>query len=274
MSLMSIQTQKKIMWIPFANFINIFTWLSSTKRMTTFQKKWTLILGFSCVIFCALLQFGIEVFFPKIATYSGGGFLYLFPVVLNWGFILIQEKSESNSAREKSANSQKPLWLIIAGCILVAVLVVAGLICGVTQQIPDQNGDKDTALAVLTREDIINGKNCAMLNHSMTGTGSRSNAQSSYADVDYTAVYHQYGKLSGVQTAHATKTSGQRVTLTVTTTLESGNMEVAILIDGEYYCCVPLNQTVQITLDDICGKTVLVRVAGESAKGTVSVTRG
>ena len=50
-------------------------------------------------------------------------------------------------------------------------------------------------------------------------------------------------------------------------------MELAIVIDGEYHSNVAIDTIAQITLENVSGKTVLVRLAGESAKAEVSVTR-
>lgn len=261
------------MWIPYVNFINIFAWLGSTRQMTQFQRKWTTILGFSSVVLCALLQFGVSFFVPQVEVYSGQVLLYLIPLALSRGFIYLQECPQPKSGEQQSNKSKKWLGLIVGGCLLVIILVAVVLFRSGTQQIADQNGVENTSLAILTREDIISEKMCTILNHSVTATGRKSTAESEYRDVDYTTVSHKYGKLSGVQTAHATKTSAQSITLTITTTLNSGNMEVVVVIEGEYYQSVPLNQTTKITLDNVSDKTVLVRVAGESAQGEVSVTR-
>lgn len=166
----------------------------------------------------------------------------------------------------------KKLLTLIVCCLLVFSLSACSLFFGM-DHIADQNGEENTALAQLTREDLISGRNSTMLFHSSSFAGSRSDAGSQYRDEDYTRITHKFGKLSGVITAQATKRQSQFLTLIITTVLESGNMEVAIIVDGQYYCSVPLNQTTTIKLEDASGKLVLVRVAGESAKGEVSVTR-
>ena len=163
--------------------------------------------------------------------------------------------------------------LIFMVCLLLVLsLTTCSLLAGM-DHIPDQNGEEDTSLSKLTREELASSRNFTALNHYTYRDGTRSNASPQYKDEDYTTVNYKFGKLSGVTTVHATKTSRQILILRITTGLESGNMEVAVVIDGQYYCSVPLNQTTTITLEDISGKLVLVRVAGESAKGTVSVTR-
>ena len=45
------------------------------------------------------------------------------------------------------------------------------------------------------------------------------------------------------------------------------------MIDGEYYCSVIANQNQSITLQDISGKEVIVKLAGEDAKIKVDIVR-
>jgi hypothetical protein len=59
----------------------------------------------------------------------------------------------------------------------------------------------------------------------------------------------------------------------VSSQLEEGNLEIIIVVDGEYYAHVPINQTSSVALSDIAGKTVLVKMAAESAKVSVVVKR-
>ena len=81
------------MWIPLVNFINIYAWLVSIKEITPTQKKWTYILGFGSVIFCALTQLGITICLPQIADYSSKALMYLIPLALDWGIIRLQEQT-------------------------------------------------------------------------------------------------------------------------------------------------------------------------------------
>ena len=168
----------------------------------------------------------------------------------------------------------KKLLTLIVCCLLVCSLSGCLSLLGLgMEHIPDQNGEEDTSLVQLTREDLVSSGNSTEFNSSTHGSGISSDAGSKYKHEDYTNVTYKFGKLSGVVTAHATKRQSQFLTLSITTVLESGNMEVAIIVDGQYYCSVLLNQTTTIKLEDASGKLVLVRVAGESAKGEVSVTR-
>ena len=55
--------------------------------------------------------------------------------------------------------------------------------------------------------------------------------------------------------------------------MEAGNAEIVILIDGEYYCSVDVNQSKTVTLQDISNKEILVKLAGEDAKIKIDVKR-
>ena len=55
--------------------------------------------------------------------------------------------------------------------------------------------------------------------------------------------------------------------------MESGNVEIVIIIDGEYYCSVDVNQDQSITLQNVSNKEVIVKLAGEEAKMKIDVTR-
>ena len=71
----------------------------------------------------------------------------------------------------------------------------------------------------------------------------------------------------------ATKIFVNTLTLNINSFVESGNAEIIILIDGEYYCSVDVNQSRSIILQDISNKEVIVKLAGEDAKITMNVSR-
>ena len=71
----------------------------------------------------------------------------------------------------------------------------------------------------------------------------------------------------------ATKISGNTLTLNINSSVESGNAEIVIMVDGEYYCSVDVNQHQSITLQNVSNKEVIVKLAGEEAKMKIDVTR-
>jgi len=175
----------------------------------------------------------------------------------------------------KKKKTLQILVIVAVACLFAAVIVMKVLNTG-AKHISDQNGASDTSLAVLTRGDSLGGDDHTIFRHYVSGSGSASDASKTsfrYDDVDKDVISHKFGKISGVYTIHATKTDAQVLWLTITSALQSGNMEIVVVVDGQYYCSVPVNDTTQIVLEDISGKTVCVRVAGESAQAEVSVSR-
>lgn len=55
--------------------------------------------------------------------------------------------------------------------------------------------------------------------------------------------------------------------------MESGNAEIVIIVDGEYYCSVDVNQDQSIMIQDVRDKEVIIKLAGEEAKMKIDVTR-
>ena len=80
-------------------------------------------------------------------------------------------------------------------------------------------------------------------------------------------------KISGVKTLHATKSPYDTLTLKFSSQLDAGNLEIVIIVDGEYYCHVPVNQISTVELTNIGNKTVVVKAAAESASLKISVQR-
>ena len=85
--------------------------------------------------------------------------------------------------------------------------------------------------------------------------------------------YPHAKSFSGVGNLQVTITEHNVLMLDIESTVTSGNYAIIILIDGELYSEVPINQSTQITLTDIANKTVIVRMAGESAEYRTVVTR-
>ena len=79
---------------------------------------------------------------------------------------------------------------------------------------------------------------------------------------------------SGVDVLQATKVDSDNLILDISSEVRSGNFAIMVIVDGEYYCDVDINTTKQLMLNNISNKTVLVKVAGESAELRVSVQRG
>jgi len=169
--------------------------------------------------------------------------------------------------------------LTIALCIAIPAIAIALILAAVIILSPpefvDTNGPDNFALTEITRDDILSKDNdykSSMIsgNHSgyhtnIVGTRLR--------DQDYDAISKSFGKLHGIIILQATKISSNRLTLNISSSVESGNAEIAIIVDGEYYCSVDVNQDRSVTLQSVANKEVLVKLAGEGAKIKVDINR-
>ena len=92
-------------------------------------------------------------------------------------------------------------------------------------------------------------------------------------DYDYDYISRSFGKIHGVVILQATKISENTLTLNINSSVETGNAEIVIMVDGEYYCSVDVNQDRSITLENISDKEVIIKLAGEGAKIKIDVSR-
>lgn len=169
------------------------------------------------------------------------------------------------------------LALCIAVPAVVAVFIAIAVIISLASEskFVDINGPENFALTEITRDDILSKDNnyrSSMVSERHSGhhtniIGTR------LRDCDYDNISRSFGKIHGVVILQATKISGNTLTLNINSSVESGNAEILIIIDGEYYCSVDVNQDQSIALQDISNKEVIVKLAGEAAKIKIDVTR-
>lgn len=145
--------------------------------------------------------------------------------------------------------------------------------------IADTNGATDFSLQTITEQEIVaTSFGGTQIYWSSTHEGNQSDISDAFEDrfikeLDYDKIRTKAQEFSGVDDVHATKTNSQSLTLTIKSTVTEGNFAIVIVVDGSFYCSVDINQTKSITLDDIAGKTVLVKIAGESAEYQIEVER-
>ncbi|MBQ2735547.1 MAG: hypothetical protein IJF33_06910 [Clostridia bacterium] len=170
---------------------------------------------------------------------------------------------------------------LIALCISIPVVVVVVILVAVIillaseSNFVDINGSENFALTEITRDDILSKNNnyrSSMVSERHSGRhtniiGTR------LRDCDYDSISRSFGKLHGIIILQATKISENTLTLNINSSVESGNAEIVILIDGGYYCSVDVNQNQSITLQDISNKEVIVKLAGEGAKMKIDISR-
>ena len=185
-------------------------------------------------------------------------------------------KQENEPIRETEKGIPKSVKLALCISIPVIIAIFVLVICLIPKvEFADTNGPDNFALNTITREDILKSRSSSSAFKSSkkywgSGTKIRSGI---YQEYDYTNVTCSYGKIDGVCVLQATKITGNTLTLNINSVVESGNAEIVILVDGEYYCSVDVNQNQSITLQGVADKIVLVKLAAESAKIKVDVSR-
>ncbi len=166
------------------------------------------------------------------------------------------------------------LFTIIASAIIALIMIFSTIWSVEKNTIPDTNGTENFALATITIEQIVNKELGSYQKLSgCKGTGEQSNVRDNRKEYDYTKMSAYAKSFSGVDELQVTITKHNVLTLDIESTVTSGNYAIIILIDGELHSEVPINQSTQITLTDIANKTVIVRMAGESAEYDAVVTR-
>lgn len=185
-------------------------------------------------------------------------------------------KQESEPIRETEKGIPKAVKLALCISIPVIVAIFVLVICLIPKvEFADTNGPDNFSLNTITREDILKSRNSSSAFKSSKkcwGSGTKI-LSGIYQEYDYTNVTCSYGKIDGVCVLQATKISKNSLTLNINSVVEEGNAEIVILVDGEYYCSVDVNQNQSITLQGVADKIVLVKLAAESAKIKVDVSR-
>ena len=167
------------------------------------------------------------------------------------------------------------LCISIPVAIIVAILIAVIISLASESNFVDTNGPENFALTEITRDDILSKNNnyrSSMVSEQHSGRHTNI-IGTKLRDVDYDHISRSFGKIHGVVILQATKISGNTLTLNINSSVESGNAEIVIIVDGEYYCSVDVNQNQSITLQNIANKEILIKLAGEGAKMKIDVTR-
>lgn len=279
------ETQKKLIFIPVVNISVLFIWVRNCRLMGVGLKD--MLSGSLSVLACllpfGLVQFLCSRFFESFATVCAWLVIYLAPMLM--GYVLIdhqermEQKMHSDEAKSNAFSKKNRMTVLIALIAAATIVVLAFGISMVVQSfgrnnIPDQNGAEDSSLAVLTRDDILSEQvRSVVIGGSTVKNGASTDVTGNSSEYDADRVRVSIGSISGVRTIHATKNQCDQVTLTVESELKAGNAALVVLVDGEYYCDVAINTTDSITVKDAAGKLIEVRLAGESAKIKISVSR-
>ena len=92
MTLLNIQ--KKTMWIPLVNYINIFLFLINSKKMALFSRSWWMsyVYFFGFAIGSHMACSFVGSLLPQEPPVGGIFYLYFFPLIICYGLIKYQEK--------------------------------------------------------------------------------------------------------------------------------------------------------------------------------------
>ena len=258
----------------FSSALVFFATMFELKRQKASAKKWIL---FYLIFFSS----GVAVYFVNTVIMSG-----LLPI-LNWiasGLILalanilcvyLQAYQPNNPSKRKD--------LIISTIILVgfsAVIIFISLISIAVsglfsfEDFVDTNGAADTSVATMTVSDVLDTKNAYKAFYSVfTYDGNHSYVPNDFEDFDRDVCRYHAKKIQGILLLQATRIKQNTLTLHIDSSLTEGNLEIFVIVDGEVYERLPANTAHSITVGDVAGKLVVVKLATEAAACSVSVSR-
>ena len=175
-------------------------------------------------------------------------------------------------------NIRKDILIVVLICAAVIGFIVWRLLSVVfyhrNNSLTDLNGATDFSLTTLTLENILDEwYGYTMFASGSYGEGNSTNVDHEWEDEDRDSRSMHAQSFSGVTVLQATKTDRETLTMDITSTVESGNFRIVITVDSAYYCDVEINETTQVVLKDVQNKTVLIKLAGESAKFRAEVSR-
>lgn len=243
------------------------------KRSAAPKKTWI------CFILTFFLS-GLSVYFLNTVIMTGKHPLFntiasgLLLTVANLLFVDFQIMC--NQAAPPKTTKCNPILLIACctTCVIAAIVALLFSLLSSSLIIEDTNGIENKSLALIEFDDIISKNNhYSSLGSHSTKTGSCTKVEGKLKNYDYQECSYSYQKISGIMTLQATKTTKDQITLEISSQLEEGNLEIVIVIDGQYYSHVPINQISTIVLSNIAEKTVVVKMAAESAKLSISIKR-
>lgn len=260
--------------IPFySTFVIFIVTMITLKRYKAPTKAW--------------FQFAAAVFLSTIAVYvlnavlmSGQHIILNFfasGLILAVANIICVDLQIKYAYEETVKIKQKPvilLCIILLGSVMVSLFLLLEMFFSPTINIEDTNGINNTNLTMITIDEILSSSDeYSAKIVTFSNSGEQTNVTGRLKGVDYDRCSFSSKKISGVKTLQATKSNSESMTLEIQSNLTAGNMAIIIMIDGNYHSHVKLNQTDTIVLDDIAGKTVLIKLAAESAQVEVLVSR-
>ena len=253
-----------------------FTTMYELKRRRATAKEW---LKFMAIFF----GFGILASVWNAFVMTGENpilNLAVFTIIMafaNYLCIRLQMSCASRSETQERQHKNIQKYAFIAGGVMAFIAIAAAIIIVATsgvEHIEDTNGPENTSLSAISKEEFVSGKNLYTANHcGFSEKGNQTNVSGTLKNQDYDRCSMYSKKFSGIYTLQATQTDAHSMTLIIESTINSGNMEIIIVIDGEYYQHVTIGGKQTIALEDVAGKLLLVKMAAESADISVAVER-
>lgn len=174
------------------------------------------------------------------------------------------------------------IMLPIIMALLISVAVIASVVTMIlnTTKYEDTNGEDNFELCHITIEDIVGDEIMGdEIGYNVWGGMSTHSGSRTYIgdetlkDFDYDETERSFERLDGVVVLQATRIYKNSLTLEIDSEIKSGNAEIVIIIDGKYHSSVDINKCSFVKLNNIYSKEVVIKLAGESAKGEVEVER-
>lgn len=274
------KTQRILSFVPFVAFagVGIYTYINFAKYKANFM-RWFL---FALV----LASFGFAT--HCVNTFISSEQLLILKLIVQYaigvGGSLLFVELQLTEHIEKDSFIPKNIKLIIIvlaivlfGCVLCSSIVpfLADAIQNFNElSVEDTNGTEDYSLVKITRDELINNDKSSIFFYGEFKGGNSSMIDDLYLeDCDYDELTFDAGKFNGVTSVHATKTDKEVVRLDINVILEKGNAELAVIVDGEYYSNVAINQHNEIVVENAKNKTIVLKAAGESADIRIEVKR-
>ena len=169
------------------------------------------------------------------------------------------------------------LIISVLAIVLVfgVVKVVVGYLNAKNSQIPDTNGDSKELCSIDDAFIESHTDWCDMIKHTLSWDDSnKSGVKGELADKDLCYSKDTMKSLSGVYVCNAYVASGDKVSYTIDSTVNSGNLRI-VITDGydKILHDIPIDTTHHIEIDTIKNQTYYVKLVGESANIEVTVTR-
>ena len=193
--------------------------------------------------------------------------------IANTGLVFLQLFSHKFTALNNRHNYLMIAIIFVCTILFVAVGVIIYQQISAPSHIEDINGS-DNHLAIITMEEINATRNAGIATMGGDGGhGNKSMVDGDYAIYDYDSYDLKYKKVSGIFTLQATKIERDTLTISADSILTAGNAEILVFVDNQYHAHIPTGQGQQIVLENISGKTVVVKLAAESAALELSISR-